>query len=70
MAGQTNSGELGASYAIIDAILRKLIDNGDAIDEIAATLDIDRDTVEHVATMHWGSAHKRRLPPTPDPSHR
>lgn len=65
-AGQTDAGELGASYETIDAILRKLIDEQCSIERTAAVLDIEEELVAEFSEMYRDAAHKRRTPPTPE----
>jgi len=63
--GQTDEGELGAPYEVIDAVLRRYLDRDRSVDEIAADVDADRDTVERLVGLHEATEHKRRRPPTP-----
>lgn len=64
--GQTDSDELGASYGTIDAILRKLLDEGCSVSQIAAELGVEENLVVRFAEMYRDAAHKRGTPPTPD----
>jgi NAD+ synthase len=64
-AGQTDEGEIGADYATVDTVLRRLVGEGQPPDRIAAETDIDRETVDHLAAMWRSSAHKRATPPGP-----
>lgn len=63
--GQTDEGELGASYAVIDAILRALNEGGRTVATTATELGLDRSLVERIATSVSASHHKRRMPPIP-----
>ncbi|QLD85636.1 NAD(+) synthase [Natronomonas halophila] len=64
--GQTDTDELGASYGTIDAILRKLFDEGCSVAQTAAELGVEEDLVVRFAEMYRDAAHKRATPPTPD----
>ncbi|MFB6101305.1 MAG: NAD+ synthase [Haloplanus sp.] len=63
--GQTDAGELGATYATIDPILRSLVDDGRSVAETARRVDADEATVRRFASMIDDSEHKRSAPPTP-----
>ncbi|MFB6097276.1 MAG: NAD+ synthase [Haloferacaceae archaeon] len=63
--GQTDEGEIGASYAVVDAVLRRVIDRGQSVEEVAAETDVDREVVADLVEMHRASEHKRQRPPTP-----
>jgi NAD+ synthase len=63
--GQTDEGELGASYTVIDAILRELIERGQTVSGTATRLELDRSLVERIATSVSASHHKRNMPPIP-----
>lgn len=65
LEGQTDAGELGATYDTIDAVLRRLVDEGESVERAAEALGVDRDTVARFAEMHANAAHKRAPPPTP-----
>jgi len=64
-ADQTDADELGAPYEVIDPLLRRLIDEGQSIDEAAEAVEVDRETVRDVAALYVATDHKRKLPPTP-----
>ncbi|WP_423751452.1 NAD+ synthase [Salinirarus marinus] len=64
--GQTDEGELGASYETIDAILKALLEEGRSVAETAAATATPVGEVERFAAMHRESQHKRELPPYPD----
>jgi NAD+ synthase len=64
--GQTDTDELGAPYGTIDAILRKLLDEGNSVAKTAADLGVEEDLVVRFAEMYRDAAHKRTTPPTPD----
>ncbi|GAA0652497.1 NAD+ synthase [Salarchaeum japonicum] len=63
--GQTDEGELGASYETIDAVLRRYLDHELTVPEIVADTGIERDLVERFVSLHDSTEHKRRRPPTP-----
>ncbi len=60
--GQTDEGELGASYDLIDKILYKLYDEGKDIDTIAKELDIDKSIILRFKNMVEKNSHKRYGP--------
>lgn len=64
--GQTDEGELGASYATIDPILRSYVDRDRSIEETADRVDADRETVERFARMVEETRHKREPAPYPE----
>lgn len=64
-SGQTGESELGAPYTTIDAILRRLIDEQQSIDQTAAALGVDTELVAAYADQYTTTAHKRTFPPTP-----
>jgi len=63
--GQTDEGELGASYETIDAVLRHTVDDDCTVAECASETGIDAALVESFVTMHEATQHKRERPPTP-----
>lgn len=63
--GQTDADELGAPYETIDAVLRKLVDEGCGVERTAAELDLDPELVAEYEEMYRAAAHKRDVPPTP-----
>jgi len=62
--GQTDEGELGISYETADALLHLIVDRRLSEGDIVA-LGYDRLDLRRVRDLMRGSAHKRRLPPTP-----
>jgi NAD+ synthase len=60
--GQTDESEVGFSYAMIDRILFRLVDQRRSIDEVVAD-GFDRATVERVDRMVAGAEFKRQVPP-------
>ena len=57
--GQSDEGELGIKYEVLDKILYNLVDREMYIDEI----DYDKDTVKYVQDLIKKSEHKRNIPP-------
>jgi NAD+ synthase len=66
-AGQTDEAELGIDYDTLDATLALHVDGDLSPGATARLLDLDRETVERIATMHDRSEHKRTPPSQPDP---
>jgi NAD+ synthase len=64
---QTDEEELGLGYDELDAILALHVDGPATAEATAATLGIDVATVEHVEDLVRRSAHKRAMPPAPEP---
>jgi NAD+ synthase len=63
--GQTDEGEIGMSYALMDQILCCLHDRGLSIARTAADLNLDHQLVRRLADMMRRSEHKRRMPLMP-----
>jgi NAD+ synthase len=63
--GQTDEGELGVGYDVLDAVLALHIDGPVAATATADVLGISESTVAHVADLVARSAHKRAMPPAP-----
>ncbi|WP_226480728.1 NAD+ synthase [Natrinema amylolyticum] len=64
-ATQTDAGELGARYDVIDPLLYRVVEEGLPLEEAVADLRIDRETADEIASLHAATAHKRTTPPTP-----
>ncbi|MEY7848949.1 NAD+ synthase [Natrarchaeobius sp. A-rgal3] len=64
-AGQTDAGELGAPYDVIDPLLSRIVDDGQDLEDATATLGLDRETAAGIADRYIESAHKRDHSPTP-----
>ncbi len=60
--GQTDEGELGVSYAVVDRVLRRLELMEREVEVVAAT-GLDAATVHRIADRLAQHRHKRRLPP-------
>jgi NAD+ synthase len=65
--GQTDAGEMGMTYDTLDSILALHIDGGVPKDATADHIGVPPSTVEQVREMYDSSAHKRAMPPGPDP---
>ena len=66
-AGQTDAGELGMDYDTLDSILALHIDGGVPKDATADHIGVPPSIVDQVRGMYEASAHKRAMPPGPDP---
>ena len=66
-SGQTDAGEMGMTYDTLDSILALHIDGGVPKDATADHIGVPPSVVEQVREMYEGSAHKRSMPPGPDP---
>lgn len=66
-ADQTDEAELGLDYDTLDSVLALHVDGPLSASATVAELDVDRETVEHVRALYEASAHKRAVPPSPDP---
>jgi NAD+ synthase len=66
-AGQTDADEMGMDYDTLDSVLALHIDGGVPAAATADRLGIPLDVVETVREMYETSAHKRAMPPGPEP---
>ena len=64
--GQTDEGELGASYDAIDQALYELVELKHRPAEIAQSLKVDERWVHGLIHRMEASAHKRQMPPVAD----
>jgi len=64
-AGQTDRGELGAPYEVVDPVLHAYVDEDRTVAETVETTGADRETVAALVERHESSAHKRERPPSP-----
>lgn len=64
-ATQTDAGDLGARYDVVDPLLYRLVEDGLPLDEAVADLRIDRETADEIAARRDATAHKRSTPPRP-----
>ncbi|PSQ15148.1 NAD(+) synthetase [Halobacteriales archaeon QS_8_69_26] len=65
--GQTDEDELGMDYGTLDRILALHVTGDCSVAATARSLDVEASTVGRVREMHERSAHKRAMPPAPDP---
>ena len=68
-AGQTDEAEMGLGYDTLDAILALHIDGPFSKSATVRHLDVTPDQVDRVVDLYERSAHKRAMPPVPDPIH-
>ncbi len=66
-ADQTDEGELGIGYDLLDSILALHIDGPLSLSATARHLDVEEGVVEKVRRLHEESEHKRNAPPGPLP---
>jgi NAD+ synthase len=64
---QTDEAEMGLTYPTLDSILALHIEGGLSKTATAAEIGVETEAVERVRTLHEQSAHKRRVPPGPEP---
>lgn len=69
-AGQTDIEELGASYDMIDSLLKRTVDDDEPVEVAVDSLRIDRSTADSIIEMFTQSLHKRRRPLTAEISAR
>ena len=66
-AGQTDEDELGIDYDTLDAVLALAVDGPLSTAATARLVaGVDETEVDRIRTLCDASAHKRRMPPTPD----
>jgi NAD+ synthase len=65
--GQTDEGEMGLSYDLLDAILALHVDGPLSASATAETLGVDAAAIDRVEQLYEQSAHKRSMPPAPEP---
>ncbi len=63
-SGQTDEGELGVTYDVLDRILVGM-ELRMRSEDIAERVGVPLETVDHVESMHRAGAHKRRTPLIP-----
>lgn len=63
---QTDESELGASYEVIDAILKRLVEEGKSRNQILEETGLEEQTVDRFIEMHHNSEHKRTPPNYPE----
>jgi NAD+ synthase len=65
--GQTDEAEMGLGYDTLDAILALHVDGPLSRSATVRTLDVTAEQVDRVVDLYEMSAHKRSMPPSPDP---
>ena len=65
--GQTDEAEMGVDYDTLDAILALRVDGPLSTAATVRHLDVTREEVEGVLRLVERSAHKREMPPAPEP---
>ncbi|AZH24181.1 NAD+ synthase [Haloplanus aerogenes] len=65
--GQTDEAEMGVGYDTLDAILALHVDGPLSLSATVRHLDVTAEQVERVVDLYERSAHKREMPPAPDP---
>jgi NAD+ synthase len=65
--GQTDEAEMGVGYDTLDAILALHVDGPLSRSATVRHLDVTAEQVERVVELYERSAHKREMPPAPDP---
>jgi len=68
--GQTDEEEMGLGYDTLDAILALHVDGPLSKSATVRQLDVTPEQVDHVVDLYERSAHKRAMPPAPDPLYR
>lgn len=63
---QSDEDELGASYEVIDEILKRLLDEEKSVEEISENLSVDKSEIERFKQIYESSAHKRDDAAKPD----
>ncbi|MFC7018357.1 MULTISPECIES: NAD+ synthase [Haloarcula] len=66
-AGQTDADEMGMDYDTLDSILALHVDGGVPQAATAEHIGVPESLIEQVREMYESSAHKRAMPPGPDP---
>ena len=65
-AGPSSGPDVDVDAATVDSILHHLVDEDGEIGRTAEEVGVDAAVVRTLAGRHAGSAHKRKLPPTPE----
>ncbi|MFB6251668.1 MAG: NAD+ synthase [Halobellus sp.] len=69
-SGQTDEEEMGLDYDTLDAVLALHVDGPLSTAATVRQLDVTEAQVERVVELYEGSAHKRAMPPAPEPLYR
>jgi NAD+ synthase len=65
--GQTDEEEMGLGYDELDAILALHVHGPFSKAATVRTLDVPTEAIDRVVELHETSAHKRSMPPAPEP---
>ncbi|MFD1632727.1 NAD+ synthase [Haloplanus ruber] len=65
--GQTDEAEMGLDYDTLDAILALHVDGPLSEAATVRALDVTAEQIDRVVDLYETSAHKRAMPPSPDP---
>jgi NAD+ synthase len=65
--GQTDEEEMGLGYDELDAILALHVHGPLSKDATVRTLGLPEAAIDRVVELHEASAHKRAMPPAPEP---
>ena len=65
--GQTDEAEMGVDYPTLDSILALHVEGGLSVSATAREIGVPADAVDRVRGLHEQSAHKRNVPPGPEP---
>jgi len=65
--GQTDEEEMGLDYDTLDAVLALHVDGPLSQSATVRQLDVTPEQVERVVELYERSAHKRKMPPAPEP---
>jgi NAD+ synthase len=65
--GQTDEAEMGLGYDTLDAILALHVDGPLSKSATIRALDVTAEQIDRVVDLYETSAHKRSMPPAPDP---
>ncbi|WP_254840151.1 NAD+ synthase [Natronomonas marina] len=65
--GQTDEAEMGLGYDELDAILALYVDGPFSKSATRRTLGVPESAIDRVAELYEKSAHKRNMPPAPEP---
>ncbi|RXK50108.1 NAD+ synthase [Halorientalis pallida] len=66
-SGQTDEQELGLTYETLDSVLALHVDGPLSKSATAREVGVDPSVVDRVVGLYERSAHKRRMPPGPEP---
>jgi NAD+ synthase len=67
--GQTDEAEMGLDYDTLDAILALHVDGPLSRAATVRQLGVSESQIDHVVDLYERSAHKRSVPPSPEPLH-